>query len=262
MSQIDDILEQCLRDIAAGASSLEECLARHPEHAAQLEPLLRTALRVETGGQVRPSPAFKARARAKLTLHMQAHPRRKMYFGFNVRQLAAGFIALLLAFLATGTVYAQGALPGDALYSWKLASENAWRLVSPNSVNTDFAIANRRIEEINATANDPKRRAQALEGYRAVKIRLQLELDDETLDRILPPIDVTDDYPILPSFTPTTTPTPNSNGNGNSDGIGNGNGNNGNGNGNGKDPKPTHPPTGPTRKPKLIPTIEVPPPVN
>lgn len=258
MTNIDDVLDQCLMDIASGASSLEECLARHPEHAAQLEPLLLTALHVRTGGNVRPSPAFKARARAKLTLHMQAHPRDAAHPIFAFRRLAAGFAALVMAFLITGTVYAQGALPGDAMYGWKLASENAWRLVSPNSVDTDFAIANRRIEEINATANDPKRRAQALEGYHAVKVRLETELDNETLKHILPPIDMLDDYSDVMTPTPTITPTPDSNGNGNGNNNGNGNGSgngNGNGNGNNKDPKPT-------KHPKIIPTIEVPPPIK
>jgi len=188
MSQIDDILEQCLNDLASGASSLEECLTRHPEHAAQLEPFLRAASRIEAGMQVRPSPAFKARARAKLTLHMQSHPRRTLRSGFNFRRLAAGLIALVLAFLATGTVYAQGALPGDAFYGWKLASENAWRAFSSNLVDTDLRIANRRINEINATADDPKRREQAVEGYREVWTRLEAELDnDRPKDRSLSP---------------------------------------------------------------------------
>ena len=244
MSHIDEILEQCLTDLLSGASTLEECLARHPEHAAQLEPLLRSAVRVGRSSKVRPSPAFKARTRANLTLHMQAHPRRSARYHFPFWRLTASLAAILLAFLATGTVYAQGVLPGNPFYNWKLTSEHAWRWLSSNSVNTDVAIANRRIEEINATSNDPKRRAQALEGYRQVKIRLQSELDDETLDIILPPIEMMD-YPDAQS--PTTTPVPGSNGNGN-------------GNGNNKDPKSTHIPGGSNGNPKLIPTIEVPPP--
>ena len=138
MNRFDEILQQCLDDLAGGASTLDECLARHPEHAAQLEPLLRTVSRFHQGREVRPSPAFKARARAKLTLHMQAHPRKVKYSIFSFRKLAAALAALLMTFLVTGTVYAQGALPGDALYSWKLVSEDAWRLVSPDSVRTDL----------------------------------------------------------------------------------------------------------------------------
>jgi hypothetical protein len=258
MKRFEDVLHQCLDELQDGVSTLDECLARHPEHAAQLEPLLRTAARIRKGGMIQPSPAFKARARARLTLHMQAHPRRVTHSIFSFRKLAAGLTALLLAFLVTGTVYAQEALPGDTLYSWKLASESAWRLVSPSSVRTDFVIANRRIEEINATVNDPNRRAQALEGYKAVKNRLESELDREILENILPQVEELDDYPddILPTIVPpTATSSPSSSGNGNGNGNGNGKGNgNGNGNGNDKDPKPT-------RQPKIIPTIEVPPPV-
>jgi len=253
MREFADILEQCLRDMESGASSLDECLARHPGHAAQLEPLLRTVSRVRKGNEIRPTPVLKARARARLTLHMQSHPRNAVRSAFTFQRFAAGLIALLLAVLVTGTAYAQGALPGNALYGWKLASEKAWRMISPDSVQTDLLIANRRINEMNKTADDPGRRAQALEGYREVTTRLESELDKETLDRILPPIDSFDDLSGL--FTPVPgsdedkgkdkdkdkTKTPH-----------------------GKDPKATPPsmPKNPTKQPKIIPTIEVPPPVN
>lgn len=249
MSRIDEILEQCLRELASGDSSLEECLARHPEHAAQLEPLLRTASRIEAGAGIRPSPMFKARARAKLTLHMKAHPRHAARSGFDLRRLAAGFAALLLALLVTGTVYAQGALPGDALYGWKLASERAWRVFSPDAVDTDIRIANRRIDELNATADDPERREQALDGYREVVTRLESELDDQTLKQILPPVDPLEDPDLA-------TPAPTSNGNGN--GNDKDKDKDKDKNPHGKDPKST--PPVPTKKPKFIPTIEVPPP--
>ena len=285
MTNVDDVLEQCLTDILTGASTPEGCLARYPEHAAQLEPLLRTAARVELGSRVRPSPAFKARTRAKLTMHMQAYPRKSVGFRFPVARLATGLATILLTLFVTGTVYAQGVLPGDPFYGWKLTSERVWRFVSPNSVSTDFAIANRRIDEINATANDPKRRAEALDGYREVKERLASELDDETLNQIMPSVDAVEESETLtptpiPTLTltpvPTITMTPtfngednNGNGNGNEkdnengsdngNGKDNGNGNsNNNGNGNDKDPKPTHPVV-PTKRPKLIPTIVIPP---
>ena len=35
----DSILEQCLSQIAAGKATIWNCLARFPEHAAELEPL-------------------------------------------------------------------------------------------------------------------------------------------------------------------------------------------------------------------------------
>src|SRR6185503_7899046 len=160
MTEFEQVLDECLYDLEQGASNVDECLARHPGHAAQLKPVLLIADRFEQGLAIEPSPAFRARARARLTLHMQAYPRRKSSrSGFAFWRLVTSLAMLLLALLATGTVYAQGALPGDLFYGWKLTSENAWRAVSPDPVHTDLTIANRRIDEMNAVASDPVRSA-------------------------------------------------------------------------------------------------------
>jgi hypothetical protein len=190
MTEFEQVLEQCLDDMDQGACNVDECLARHPEHAAQLKPILLIAAGLEQGRTVEPSAAFQARARAKLTLHMQAHPRRSRGSSSAFWRLATSLAMILLALLVTGTVYAQRALPGDLFYEWKLLSERAWRAVSPDPVRTDLLIANRRIDELNAVADDPLRRALALAGYHEVLTRLQSELDPETLEQILPPIDV------------------------------------------------------------------------
>jgi hypothetical protein len=215
MTEFEQVLEQCLDDLEQGASNVDQCLARHPRHAAQLEPVLLIAASLEPGRAVEPSAAFKARARAKLTLHMQAHPRKSARSGFAFWRLASSLAMILLALLATGTVYAQRALPGDLFYEWKLASERAWRAVSPDPIRTDLAIANRRIDELNAVAHDPLLSALALEGYQEVLTRLQTELDAETLEQILPRIEVEQEpietpeqlVPILP-LNPTGTSIP------------------------------------------------------
>ena len=215
MTEFDQVLEECLADLDQGASNVDQCLARHPEHAAQLKPILRLADGLGRGQALEPSAAFKARARAKLTLHMQAHPRRSNRSVFVFWRLATNLAMAALALVATGTVYAQSALPGDLFYSWKLASENVWRAVSPDPVRTDLEIANRRIDELNAVANDPVRRALALEGYEEVLVRLQAELDAQTLEQILPQIELGSEpipspdpsIPVLP-LNPTETILP------------------------------------------------------
>ncbi|MFT3890651.1 MAG: hypothetical protein QM730_03380 [Anaerolineales bacterium] len=164
MTNVDDVLEQCLTDILTGASTLEECLARYPEHATQLEPLLQTAARVEMGARVRPSPAFRARARAKLTMHMQAYPHRRVGSRFPFGRLVTALVTILLTLFVTGTVYAQGVLPGDPFYPWKLTSERAWRLISSDTVKTDLEIANRRIDEMTVTAKDHARWKRSSRG--------------------------------------------------------------------------------------------------
>lgn len=217
MTDFEQILEECLDDLEQGASSVDECLTRHPKHAAQLRPILLTAARVTEGHAVRPSAAFKARARAKLTQHIQAHPRKRAWFNLSMLRLATNLAIVMLALLVTGTVYAQGALPGDMLYAWKLGSERVWRAVAPDPVQTDIAIANRRLTEMNAVADDPIRKAEAWKGYQEVRTRLKGELDAETLEQILPVIEVeqeTIDDPVEPVVTPllniTVTPQPQS----------------------------------------------------
>src|SRR5262245_35313147 len=98
MTEFEQVLEQCLDDLEQGASNVGECLARHPQHAAQLKPILLTATLFEQGRTIEPSPAFKARARAKLTLHMQAHPRlRTTSAGFAFWRLATSLAMIVLA---------------------------------------------------------------------------------------------------------------------------------------------------------------------
>jgi len=255
--EIDQVLENCLNDLASGASNLDECLARHPEQATQLKPLLQAALYVGMGSEVHPSPAFKSRTRAKLTLHMDANPRRKARSGFVFWRLATNLAMALTIFLAAGTVYAQGVLPGSPFYGWKLTSEQLWRAVSPDPVSTDLALANRRIDEMNAVINDPALWSLAMEGYQEVLTRLESELDAGTLEQILPQVateqpPVENLGPLIPTTLPldstvtpipelplneTTVPAP----------------------ANTNVPLPSLPNINPTKLPEIIPTIDIPP---
>lgn len=185
MKDFDLILEDCLERLASGASSLDECLLRYPEHASQLRPLLQSAARLEHVRAVLPSPAFKTRVRAQLMAHIQAHPRRRQGMSPFLR-LAFSLAVLMLAFLFTGTALAQSALPGEPLYGWKLASETAWRALSPDPLGTDLALADRRVAELVAVADDPERSAMVLELYREVLNRLKSRGDAQAQNRILP----------------------------------------------------------------------------
>jgi hypothetical protein len=150
-----------------------------------------------------------------------------------------------LTLLAAGTAYAQGAFPGDSFYQWKLASERAWRAISPDPLGTDIAIANRRIDEMNMFANDPTRWAQALAGYLEVVTRLESELDAETLKLILPvieftqePVEASEQSILTPTVTETATQQP--------EGA----------------TTPVPPLPEPSASiPKIIPTIQIPPPI-
>src|SRR6185436_3599505 len=77
--------------------------------------------------------------------------------------------------------------------------------ITPDPVRTDIAIANRRIDEMNAVADDPLRTAEAWRGYQEVRTRLQAELDPETLKQILPVIEI-EPQPTESSEPPSPTP--------------------------------------------------------
>ena len=66
LKKFEDILVQCIEDIKAGRSSIEECLDRYPSMCEQLEPLLRIALEIREPPDVKPSSAFKVKARVWL----------------------------------------------------------------------------------------------------------------------------------------------------------------------------------------------------
>ncbi len=189
MTEFEKILERCLLDLEMGIVNVDECLSRHPGHALQLKPVLFTHTSLERLGEARPSAAFKARVRARLTQGMQAHPRKSRQFNFAFIRLATNFAVIVLALLAAGTAYAQSTLPGDTFYEWKLVSENAWRAVSSDPVGTDLAIAERRVDELIAVGNDPALHAQALEAYLEVAARLKSEMNVENEALILQTLD-------------------------------------------------------------------------
>ena len=181
------ILDTCVNQIEAGESSIDECLARYPEQAAQLKPLLSAATRLSRARQVVPNPAYKARARTQLNVYMQQHPQRRrvspVFWRFTI-----GFVTVMLLFLASGTAFAQGARPGDALYNWKLTSEYVWRMTSPDQLGVDLTLSNRRMNELvwaSASGNE-FRRARALERYEELLIKFYQETEEKDRNRILP----------------------------------------------------------------------------
>lgn len=74
MNKIETTLEQCLNEIETGEATLDEYLARYPEHAAELTSLLHASKRLARAGNVMPSPVFKSRTRAELNAYIQSHP--------------------------------------------------------------------------------------------------------------------------------------------------------------------------------------------
>jgi hypothetical protein len=139
----DEVLENCL-DALEGGQGLAEVLARYPEHAEELKPLLEAA--VWFGGQaaaVGPRPGFVAASRARLVQQVAA-PHAATGGGLAMAwrglgsswriALQLGVVFVMLACLvlgSSGIAYAsQNALPGDALYPVKLGLEQVELLVT------------------------------------------------------------------------------------------------------------------------------------
>lgn len=184
-NELETILDICLNQIEDGESNVEECLVLYPEQAAQLEPLLRAATKLSRGREIMPDPVYKARARAQLSIYMQQNPQRKRVSPVFWR-FAIGLATLLLAFLATGTSFAQQALPGDRLYDWKLTSENVWRMTSSDQLGVDITLSNRRVSELVVVSKDQMRRARAMENYEKLLVKFNAANSEQDRARILP----------------------------------------------------------------------------
>lgn len=133
MTNFDQILDDCLDQIAQGKATPAECLAQYPAHAAELTPLLTAVTQMQQHTPARPSSMFKARTRANLLDHMRTHPhgRRAMPKLWQTRvgravNMGFGWAAMLLLFVMTGFVLAQLSEPGDALYEWRSLTAYLW----------------------------------------------------------------------------------------------------------------------------------------
>ena len=189
MTEFERVLQECLRDLEEGASSVDECLSRHPKYAAQLRPILLASTYLERARDVHISDEFRARVRARVMQEVYAHSRRPARSASVIMRLSIGLVSILMALLVTGTAYAQGTLPGNAFYAWKLASEDAWRAVSTDPIETDLKITARRADELIAVNGNPELYPQALKTYLETAARLRSEVSVENKARILPMLD-------------------------------------------------------------------------
>lgn len=184
-NDLETILDICLNQIEEGQSSVDECLARYPEHAAQLQPMLLAATKLARARDVVPSPSYRMRARSQLNAYMQQNPQRKRVSPVFWR-LAISFATVMTLFLASGTAFAQQALPGDTLYNWKLTSEHVWRLTSGDDLGVDIALSQRRMNELLVVSGDETRRAWAIQNYEKLLVKFQNAQNEQDRARIRP----------------------------------------------------------------------------
>jgi hypothetical protein len=172
MNTFQLILDECLTALSDNTSTVDECLARYPQYARRLGPLLRTAHFLKSGRKLEPSHAFKAHSHFYLNQHLRFNPHHSSRLKLS-SQVVLTLAILVSAFFISGTVHAQTVLPGDHFYSWKRASEEVWRTFAANPIEVDIALSERRLNEWMAVADDPQLSADAKQGYFAELNRLK-----------------------------------------------------------------------------------------
>jgi hypothetical protein len=177
-------LDECLAAIEAG-ESLGSCLARYPDEAEQLAPLLRIALALEDLPQPGPSGVttrtaknrFLAEAglrrtsmqkgRARTDASTRSPVQRRITHTWSrllgrvstvswsapVRALGTAALTLALVLLiGGGAIYAaSGSLPGDPLYGFKLLGEDIQRgltLSDAGRIRLEETFTERRLTEV------------------------------------------------------------------------------------------------------------------
>jgi hypothetical protein len=152
-NEFDNILDECLQRLIAG-ETIEACLSRYPDHAAALEPLLRTAQGTLKATDIRPRPEFRDRARYQYQAAIREMPVEEKHNFFAVlRPSLATVVVMVIVLLAGGSVVAAagGSLPDNPLYQVKLATEAVRLALTPSDLDKaelNARFADERVAEI------------------------------------------------------------------------------------------------------------------
>ncbi len=188
--EFNDILNECLERLLVKGETIEQCLASYPDQAAELEPLLQTALATKEATAILPSPEFRARARYQFRSALQAtEPKRKLsLFGWRPQWVTVAAIVLALLLAGGGTVAAAGnSMPDTPLYPVKLAMEQVRLTLTPSALGKAelyARLADKRVAEIIQMVNksDPRwveQTAQRLDRHLAQIASLVLAQGEE-----------------------------------------------------------------------------------
>jgi Domain of unknown function (DUF5667) len=175
-ASLDEILESCLDTLQSGKETVEQVLARYPQQADELRPLLEMAIWFAGHkAVVSPRPGFVSASKRRLVEQIKAGEPQAVVpaslferiFGASGRSrrlaLQLALVVVMLACLVmggSGIAYAaQGSLPGDQLYPVKLGLEQAELAVTlsdAQDVRLHTQFSQRRLAEIEALINDSR----------------------------------------------------------------------------------------------------------
>lgn len=151
--EIADLLDQCLTRIERGEATVESCLAAHPEHAAELRPVLMTAAAVRSVDIPDPAASAQARIRARVLAAAAPRPmpvrRRPLWQPVATAGVALALLAVLAVPLTA--LQSRSAVPGDWNYGLKRAGERVRLAVTVSDDerrSVHLALAERREREI------------------------------------------------------------------------------------------------------------------
>jgi hypothetical protein len=150
---VDAALDECLAWLRAGVE-LEACLARVPEHAGELRPLLELAVELRQVTPPAPSPEARIAGEQRMLAALARRPARTRRAGRWERALhalkralpagglrpawqAAVLLVVALLVLGSGVTVAAsaGSLPGDALYPVKMAGHRVQLILTFDPVH-------------------------------------------------------------------------------------------------------------------------------
>jgi LysM repeat protein len=144
-----DAFDDCINRLSAG-QGVDDCLRLYPQYADSLAPML-MAGQLSQRAQFQPDEIAvskdRVRFRFEQALNVSSAP---SYRQFPLRRLLsfAASVMLIAAFLLGGAgALAQNSLPGDALYSLKLLTEDARLILSSDDDSLESQFNQRRIDE-------------------------------------------------------------------------------------------------------------------
>jgi hypothetical protein len=150
------ILDDCLQRLAAG-ESVAQCLARYPEAAPELAPMLAAAEQVRAFSAVRLSQGQRLRAKVALREELATQGMRRkqaaLPIGMSWPRWRLAPLAALLAVVLFSTVAfsaVAASKPGDPAYPVRVAVERApvWFQFSAHGrIAAELALADRRLAE-------------------------------------------------------------------------------------------------------------------
>ncbi len=174
--EFNNILDDCLERLLIKGETIEQCLQSYPEYAAEIKPLLQTAMATKQALAIQPHPEFKTRARYQFhSALQQVKPKRAtLFWGWQPQW--AMVVAIILAFLLVGSgtvAAANGSMPDETLYPVKLATEQVRMVLTPSTLGKAelyVKLVDRRVAEIVRMAGKSKpeqveRTTQRLDAY-------------------------------------------------------------------------------------------------